>query len=198
MFHHHFHIEIFTTILMSWWLNDRVVSSRSSAERPSSQEDIALFRKCVLTDVCESSRCVFSSHCSCVQAHTSRQTGAVCTVWCRGLTVTRRAAVPAPTCRRCWRASAEALWSWSGHVWTVTVTWWTPEQTPRFSATTKQKRTVSSSDPLGEATASTRRGQVKPLCLRITAGRQVRFITRIKLNTSAHEDEDYWNGCWGL
>ena len=56
----------------------------------------------------------------------SPRTQSASTVWCPGLTATGRPAAPAPTWRRCWRASAGARLKPCGAASTVTDTSWTP------------------------------------------------------------------------
>ena len=58
--------------------------------------------------------------------HPSPRTQSASTVWCPGLTATGRPAAPAPTWRRCWRASAGARLKPCGAASTVTDTSWTP------------------------------------------------------------------------
>lgn len=137
------------------------------------------------------------------QGRTSHQTDAVCTVWCRGLTVTRRAAVPAPTCRRCWRVSVEGLWRWCGVVWTVTRMWWTPaalrpDQTPdrhplKLNVTTEQKETKTATGRRRERTASTRPDQVKLPHLRITAALR---RAQHKVRRQRNDRKNNWAGSW--
>lgn len=157
-----------------------LLSPSGTAARARRHRKASLYSVSTCSQTCVSFCAVFLSYGSGLgQGHTSPQTDAVCTGWCRGLTVTPRPAAPALTCRRCWRASAGGLCRWSGDVWTVTLMWWTPaalrpdrtlgRKPLKLKVTTEQRQAKTSSGQHPEPAASTRRGPVTPLQRRITA-----------------------------